>query len=113
MKLLKMMLFPIILVIFLFINTDMSFRINQNLLQAVTFSLVAYLLILRSSYKKFFLIISNSFLVFMAMFFIFNNIELANFFGSLGFGIFLLSLIFYIPQIVKSGYIRDLNQNGE
>lgn len=55
--------------------------------------------------RRIFLIISLSLLAFMVITYLLNRIDIANWLGSLGFGIFFVTIISYLPKCIKDGNI--------
>lgn len=90
---------------FLILNSGFKFDPWDSLFQTLFFTLMTLLLIFKTWLKKVFVILSAILLVIMVVFFILDFIDIANFFGSLGFGIFIISSLFYLPKLLKYGYI--------
>lgn len=108
-------IFTLLLAVFIPINTSLDFKINEGFIEAVIFAMVTELLIFQPKIKFLILIISNILFTIMVVFFLFGHInsdlmliDTANTFASLGFGMLILSVIFYLPQIFKRGYISEI-----
>lgn len=107
--------FMLLLIFFVAFNTSLDFKLNAGFIEALIFAFVTTLLIFHPQLKRLTLIISNILFIIMAILFLpgqsYNMLTLidsANFFASLGFGILIISLIFYLPQIIKKGYISEI-----
>lgn len=101
----KIILFTIILVFFLVFNSGFRFDDWQSIFQTVVFSLVAWILIYKPWLKSGFILLTLIFFIFMVISFILSHIIIANFFGTLGFGLLIISGLFYLPQLVKYGNV--------
>lgn len=122
------LLFIVLFAFYFFINSNLLFKINSLFLESLIFAIVTEILIFRPSLRLIFILISFLLFIVMIVIFVFSSVEAlmegtlasssitanhilviqANFFGSLSFGIFIISLVFYLPQIVKNGYIDKL-----
>lgn len=98
-------IFIIILGFFLFLNSGLRFDSTESVFQSLIFALLTLLLILHPRLKKVFIVLSLILFVLMVIFFVLNFIPIANFFGSLAFGILIISGLFYLPKVLKNGYI--------
>lgn len=121
------LLFIILFGFYLYINSDLILRIDYLFLESLIFTIVSEALIFRPSLRLIFILISVVLFIIMIVLFVCSSLEAlmtgilaeanltaeyslvvqANFFGSLAFGIFLISLIFYLPQLIKKGYIEN------
>ena len=72
------------------------------LLTAITLT-VLYI----SKLRKLSLIVSFILLFVMIFLYLMNELNLANAFGSFGFSLLLITLIIYLPQIIKEGFIEE------
>lgn len=90
---------------FLLFNSGLKFDDWSSISQTLVFTLSTLLLINKPWLKKAFVILSIILFIFMVVFFTLDFINIANFFGSLGFGILIISGIFYLPQLLKYGHI--------
>lgn len=98
-------LFVILLGFFLLFNSGLRFDSFESLFQTFIFTLLTLILIFHSWLKKVFIILSLILFILMIIFFILDSIYIANFFGSLAFGILIISGLFYLPKVLKNGYI--------
>lgn len=99
-------LFIIIFGFFLIFNSGLKFDSWESLFQTLVFTLMIMFLIFQPWLKKTFVILSLILFIVMVIFFTLDFINIANFFGSLGFGIFIISSLFYMPKFIKYGYIK-------
>lgn len=100
----------IILTIFIFgfflvFNSGFRFDSWELLFQIFVFTLLTMFLIFQPGLKKGFVLSSLVLFIFMVIFFILDYTGIANFFGSLGFGILIISSLFYLPKLLKYGYV--------
>jgi len=95
----------IVFVFFLFLNSGFRFDDWQSIFQNVVFSSVTLALIYQPILKKGFVLLSLSMLALTSIFFVLGYILVANAFGILGFGIMIISGLFYLPKLFKDGYI--------
>lgn len=101
-------IFLILLLSFFFLNTNLTDGINLFPFDVIIFTIVTEILIFYSSSKLFFITISNILFFIMAIFFILDLVEIANIFGIFGFGILIITTVFYLPQLFKYGYIEKI-----
>ena len=95
----------ILLGFFLLFNSGLRFDSFESIFQAFIFTLLTLLLIFHFWLKKVSIILSLILFILMVIFFILDSISIANFFGSLAFGILIISGLFYLPKVLKEGYI--------
>lgn len=98
-------LFLLIFGFFLIFNSGFKFDFGESQFQTLVFTLMTLLLIFQPWLKKVFVILSLILFIFMVIFFTLDLISVADFFGSLGFGIFIISGLFYLPRLLKYGHI--------
>lgn len=98
-------IFILILSFFLLFNSGFRSDKLESLFQSLVFTLVLLSLIFQPWLKKAFVILSLILYVFMIILFTLDYIPIANVFGSLGFGILIISGIFCLPKLLKYGYI--------
>lgn len=75
---------------------------NFPLLFAVTLSLSVTM----PNFRKKLLLISFVLLLLMVLFYLFNNLAQANWIGAAGFGMLVLVIFTYIPELIKRGHIE-------
>lgn len=96
------------LVVLFLVNTgfeaDIWWEDVQTIILASGFSLGIFWAQLR----KFILLLSTVFIFVMVILYILKQFEMANLFGSTAIGLFFLSLICYLPQLVRKGYIEKI-----
>lgn len=101
----KIIIFVILFGFFVLFNSGLRLDSFESLFQTFIFALLALFLIFHSWLKKVSMILSVVLFILMVIFFILDSISAANFFGSLAFGILIISGLFYLPTILKKGYI--------
>lgn len=101
----KIVIFVILFGFFLLFNSGLRFDSAESVFQSLIFALLTLLLILHPRLKKVFIVLSLILFVLMVIFFVLNFIPIANFFGSLAFGILIISGLFYLPKVLKKDYI--------
>lgn len=101
----KIILYLFVFGFFLMLNSGFKFDSPDSLFQTLFFTLTTLLLISQPWFKKTFVVLSMILFIIMVIFFTLDFINIANFFGSLGFGILIISSLFYIPKLLKYGYV--------
>ena len=98
-------LFIFISAFFLLFNSGLRFDLWESLFQTLVFTLLTLILIFQPWLKTVFVIFALILFILMVAFFIIDFLSVANFFGSLGFGILIISALFYLPGLLKYGHI--------
>ena len=100
------LVFIVSFIIFFFLNTGFFEKPLWLVLQAAFFALVVLLLFL-NRLKRLWLIYFF-FALFMGMVasILFENVFVAEVFGSTGFGLIIILLISYLPRFVRDGYLN-------
>lgn len=101
-------IFVLVLPIVMFFHTGFLTDSLIKNIQTVIFSFVFGLIIIWPEFKKYILLISVILIVGIVPLFAMNIIILADIFGSTGVGFVLLSMISYLPQFIKRGYVEKL-----
>lgn len=101
-------IFIFVLPVLLFLNTGFSDSSFWRMAQTTAFSLIFSFILVWPQFKKYILLASGLFIVIMSALFVSGRIENAELFGSSGFGLVLLLLISYVPQLIKKGYIENI-----
>lgn len=91
-----------------FLNTGFSNDPLWKTFQTIGFSMAFSTSLVWSTTRLYFLILSGVLLTFMSVVFILGELSWAEIFGSSGFGLVLLLLISYVPQLLKKGYIENI-----
>lgn len=91
-----------------FLNTGFSNDPLWKTFQTIGFSFVFAASLVWSTTRLYFLILSGVLLTFMFVVFILGELSWAEIFGSSSFGLVLLLLISYVPQLIKKGYIENI-----
>jgi len=95
----------IIFAFFLLSNSGLILDDWQSIFQNIVFSAITLALIYQPNLKKGFVILSLLLLTLTGLFFVLDYIFVADAFGTLGFGIIVISGLFYIPRLFKDGHI--------
>jgi len=100
-------LFITFLLFFIIINTNLSLKIDRSFFESVVFALITEALFIQPKLKFIFIVVVNVMFLIMVIFYTFGYIEIATLIGSLAFGILLIEVLFYAPQLIRNGYIKD------
>jgi len=106
----KIIFIPILFIFFVFIFTilDTGMEVNQLvlLIQPVIFALSAVIGIFFNALRKAILIISLALLSLMVFTYLLNLLEISNWIGSLGFGMLIIVIVSYLPNLIREGFIH-------
>lgn len=106
----KIIIAPILTIIFTFIFHLLSFELETNsvnrIIQPLIFSITLVIGILFSTFRKVVIIISLILLLLMILTYLFNILDFSNWLGSLGFGMLFITIMTYLPEFIKKGYIE-------
>lgn len=91
-----------------FLNTGFSNDLLWKTTQTIGFSFAFSLSLIWPFFRKYILILSGFLFIIMSVLFVFDQISWAEVSGSSGFGLVMLILIIYLPQIIKKGYVKNL-----
>lgn len=104
----SVLIFILVLPVLFFLNTGFSADPPWKILQTIGFSAMFSTSLVWHVLRKYFLILSVVLLIIMSVVFIFGQVGWAEIFGSSSFGLVLLLLISYVPQLLKKGYIKNI-----
>ncbi len=100
----SLLVFPIIF----YLNTGFLLDSYWKIAQAFIFTIVFTAIFIWPQFKKYiFWTILIAFLLTIFLYVV-NLIEVADIIGSSGFGLIIINLISYLPQLIKLGYIKKL-----
>lgn len=106
----KIILIPILIPIFTLVFTVLNsgLKVNQlnQIIQPLAFALSATSCILFPNIRTNLIKGSLYILLSMVLVYLFNMLDIANWLGSLGFGVLFITIISYLPQLVKRGSIE-------
>ncbi len=105
-KVLSFILF--IFPIMFFLNSGFLTDDYWKIIQAFIFTIEFAVVVVWPKLKIFILWQILLMLVIMGLLYVAGIIEIADMVGSTAFGLVILSILSYLPQIVKLGYIKDL-----
>lgn len=103
-----LLIFAAVFPVLFFLNTGFSADAPWKTSQTIGFSVAFSISLVWSTTRLYFLILSGVLLTFMSVVFILGELSWAEIFGSSGFGLVLLLLISYVPQLLKKGYIENI-----
>lgn len=106
----KIILIPILFVIFTFIflvleNGLADYQFNQ-VIQPIIFAAALVSNIFYPQIRKYTIQLSLFLLILMVITYMFNSISISNWFGSLGFGLLFITVFSYLPQLIKKGFVE-------
>lgn len=87
------------------IDSNMDINEISQLYVPTVFATIIALSIFFPNIKRYLLMLSFGFMLLMLAFYFGQQIDISNWFGSLGFGALILIVISYLPKLVKNGYI--------
>lgn len=105
--LVSIIIFIVTLPLFVWLESGFSIKSPIDLIKPLCFSFSATFSYM-NFYRKFLLISSLFLLTIMVFFYLIWKIDLSNWFGSLGFGMLIIYVAGYFPQLLKKGYIEKL-----
>lgn len=106
----KIILTPILIIIstciFLVLDNGGDTTQTSLIIQPILFGISFTISILFSSLRKYLMILSVILLSFMILIYLFQRLDISNWLGSLGFGMLFVTVLSYLPQFIKRGYIE-------
>lgn len=106
----KIILVPILIATFtyIFIVLNTGGKINQisELIQPLIFASSVVIGIFFPKFRINIIQCALILLLMMVFTYLFNMIELSNWIGSLGFGLLFITVLSYLPQFIKQGYVE-------
>lgn len=99
-------IFVVSMVVFFLLEYESSLVKLNSLIQPFLFAATLSICITKPNFRKKLLLISLMFLMIMVFIYLFNNINLANWTGGLGFGMLVVIISTYIPELIKRGHIE-------
>ena len=99
-----------ILMVFLFNFLDYgnSWDKVDKFIFPIIFTTITLTNFLNHKLRKLFLVFAIAILALMILTYLLGELALANTIGSFGFALFVISIISYIPELVKKGYIEKI-----
>ena len=108
----KVILVAVASIILFFIFSAIEFEpLNQatsKYIQSAIFVLIFAVAILKPKLRSKIFYFTFLLLFLMVGFYLFQRIALANSVASVGIGIFFITLLTYLPELIKKGYIEEL-----
>ena len=99
-------IFFVSIFIFSFLEFESSIIKIDTFIQPLIFAATLSISLCLPQLKKIVLAVSLLLLAVMILIYLFNMIEIANWIGSLGFGMLFVILSTYLPELLKRGYIE-------
>lgn len=110
MKVNKVIISSILFVIsfFIFVVLDVGMTVEQisQIVQPLFFALTLVISVLFTQFRKHLLVFSIVCLIILVITYLFGMIEVSDWIGRLGFGMFFITIFSYLPQLIKKGYIE-------
>lgn len=101
----SLIIFFISFVIFVFLETGFKIRSAFGVVYPLIFSICTAVSI-NKIYRNYLIITSFLLLLIMVILYLFWQMDLSNWFGSLGIGIFTIAVLANIPELIKKGNIE-------
>ena len=105
---LAVLLIVILGLILAIIETSGDVNKIDQLYNPALFAAIFSLSIFYPKTRKYLFMLSFSLMVIMLLYYLQQQIGIANWFGSLGFGFLVMIVISYFPELVRRGYINKL-----
>lgn len=93
--------------LFWWLESGFKIRNGDELLKSIIFAISLFFILAYKS-KRSILWLALFLLGLMVIYYLLRNIPLANFFGSIGFGMLLIFILSFIPDLVKKGFVDEL-----
>ncbi len=104
---LKIILLMIILFgIFYILEYGFSFDSTDKLLKPSLLSAITMIMIFKPSFKHYIIFLISICLVLMIISSILNLLRFSNIVGEFGFSLLVITIILYLPQLIKKGHIE-------
>lgn len=94
--------------IMFFLNLGFSLNPQWKIFQVMIFSVTLAVIIILHKAKQVILITALFLIIVMVFLYILNFIEWAEMAGSTGVGFIIITILSYLPQLIKLGYIKKL-----
>lgn len=105
--LVSILVFLISLPIFIYLESGFAINSFFDILKPLIFS-ASLIISINTIFRRFLLMISLIFLSFMVVFYIFWKMDFSNWLGSVGFGMLIIYVLGYLPEIIKKGFVEKL-----
>ncbi len=102
----KILLILFFLVVFVVLNEGGKINQMDQLIQPLLFAVSAVISVYSPKFRKYIIRLSAGLLFIMVITYLFNELEISSWMGSLGFGLLFISVFSYSPQLIKKGYIE-------
>ncbi len=81
-------------------------RNGYELIKSIIFA-SSFFIVLTKKYKQYILWISTFLLISMIILYLLWQIQLSDLLGSIGFGMFFIFILSYLPDLVRIGFVKD------
>lgn len=92
--------------VFSFLEFESSLGKIDSLIQPLVFAATLSICLCLPRFKKIILLTALSLLIVMILTYVFDQINLSNWIGSLGFGMLVTTVAAYLPELIKRGCIE-------
>lgn len=110
MQIKKIIFIPLLFIIFfsIFTTLDIGMEVKEliQLIQPMFFTLTVIISVFFLKLRKVILIIALFLLLLMVFTYLLSFLAISSWIGSLGFGMFTIVIISYLPELIKKGYIE-------
>lgn len=103
---LKFFISVISIAIFWGLESGFTLRNGYEAVKSIIFALSLFI-VLTNKYKKYVLWIAIFLLMLMVILYLLWQIPLSDLFGSIGFGMFFIFILSYLPSLIKKGFVED------
>ncbi len=108
-KIIKVIIiFVVSMTVFSFLEYETSLNKIHTLIQPLFFSITLSICLVWPSFRKIFIFCALIFLTIMIFTYLLNILDIAEWVGSLGFGMLVITLISFSGDFIKKGYIERL-----
>ncbi len=108
-KIIKVIIiFAVSIIVFSFLEYETSLNKIPTLMQPLFFSITLSVCLLWPRFRKIFIFCALIFLTIMIFTYLLNILDIAEWIGSLGFGMLVITIISYSNDFIKKGYIERL-----
>lgn len=100
------LLFLFSLSIFVILEYGVKLSSFSEIIQPTIFALSLVVNSFSPSYRKFFIVAALVCFCLMLLTYFLNLLDASNWMGSLGFGVLFITVLSYLPQLIKKGFIE-------
>lgn len=104
-SLLSVMIFIISSILFIILEYGQMPNSFLEVSEPVIFAFITAVIFLNGNLRKFVMWLWPALLGLMVIFYLINNLQVANWLGSLGVGTLVILVFSYLPNLIKNGHI--------